>query len=389
MENKRIARLARETFLKHPLFEEITDIRKNPSIRLQTILMSLFLMPFFALTSLLSIDREARTQAFRDLFDCKRKMVASDSTFARVLGWLKADELQRFLLSFLRDFESQNLLRKQLCPKGASRRIGILDGTYMRGHWLVTLCLAGKINYPVLIRHCHKHGEELCISRAIISQSKELLAELSPTLWLLDALYFDKTTFKIVRSHGAHLLTKVKDAKFRAVTRDAENLFKHFGGEKEDHGFDPQRLCSWKIQQTTDSFAGYPIQVVQLKEYYPKRNKEKHLQCWIVTTDLSLSLEEIREAAHQRWQIENNTFKRLSHLSATKRFYFKDHRRFINLLHLFCAAVALYNAIICILSRHKRIFKSLLQGIKPTWRNIFSEIREVLLQIKCPFHAMA
>ena len=62
MERKRIARLARERFLDKPLFEGFTDIRKKPQIRLQAILSSLFTMPFSAQGSLLSNDREARTE---------------------------------------------------------------------------------------------------------------------------------------------------------------------------------------------------------------------------------------------------------------------------------------------------------------------------------------
>ncbi len=54
MESKRIAQLARDSFLDNPLFEGFTDIRKNPVIKLRTILMSLFLMPFFGMASLLS-----------------------------------------------------------------------------------------------------------------------------------------------------------------------------------------------------------------------------------------------------------------------------------------------------------------------------------------------
>lgn len=389
MENKRIARIAREKFLNKPLFQGITDIRKNPSIKLRTILMSLFLMPFLGLTSLLSLDREARTKAFKSLFDCKRKMVASDSTLARVLGWLSLEQLRVFLLSFLIEFESQNLLRKQLSSNGSLRRLGILDGSYMGGHWLVTLCLPGKINYPAVIRRYHNQGQELNAARGIINLAPTLLGPMCPELWLLDALYFNKNTFKLVRSQNAHLLIKVKEAEYREVTKDAQNLFDHFGGDLERKGFDKERLCNWHIKQTTDTFAGYPVQVIQLTEFYPKRKKDRLVRCWIVTTDFSLSLAEIREAAHQRWQIENNTFKRISHLSGTKRFYFKDHRPFFNLLHIFFAAMAVLHAIIYILSRYPRLFKALRGGVKSTWRNIFSQIKEVLLQIKCPFKITA
>ena len=91
----------------------------------------------------------------------------------------------------------------------------------------------------------------------------------------------------------------------------------------------------------------------ELKEYYPKRRRRRNTSCWIVTTDLELALEEIREAAHQRWQIENNVFKRISRLSGTKQ-----------------------------------LFAALRAGIKDTWRNVFSRIAEVLYQLPCAFESM-
>ncbi len=93
MDKKRIARVAREGFLDEPLLEGFTDIRKKPQIRLRTILTSLFLMPFFGVASLLSNDREARTERYKGLYGCQRKMVASDSTFARILSWLRLNYL--------------------------------------------------------------------------------------------------------------------------------------------------------------------------------------------------------------------------------------------------------------------------------------------------------
>jgi hypothetical protein len=374
--DKRIACLLRDKFKIHQKIGEPTDIRKNPSIKLQTILVSLFLMPFFSLTSLLSLDRESRTKTFKGLFGCKRKMVASDSTFRRVLGWLHHQQISAFLLSFLLTFEKENLLQRKLVAGATSRRLGILDGTHMGGHWLVALCLTGKINYPAITRPYRKKGDELATSRKIIKDSTKLLGPTCPNLWLLDGLYFNRNIFKDVRNQHSHLLIKVEKAHFREVLRDAENLFQHFGGDLEKKGFDSQRMCSWKIEQTTDTFAGYPVQIVHLIEFYPKRKKNRHLQCWIITTDLTLSLAEIREAAHLRWQIENNIFKRISHLSATKRFYFKDPRPFFNLLHIFFATVAVFDAIIYILRRDEELFKYLLDGIKPTWRNIFSQLKE-------------
>ena len=388
MESKRIARIARESFLNEPLFEGFTDIRRRPRIRLQTILTSLFAMPFFGMRSLLSNDRQARTVRYKKLFGCQRKMVSSDSTFARVLRWLKLSEAQEFLLRFLARFEERDLLRKRLSSKGRPRRVGILDGTYMGGHWLVTLCLAGQINYPVMTRRCANQGDEQTVARRMMQEATVALGEQRPDLWLLDGLYFNANTIKIARQQGAEVLFKVKDPEFRTVIADAQNLFQHYGGDEEDSGWDEQRQCRWSVHKTIDRFADYRVQIVELQECYPKRKKDREVSSWIVTTDMELTLEEVREAGHQRWQIENNVFKRISHLSGTKSFYFKDPRQFFNLLNIFLAAVAVMDYILTLLRAHERLFDALRAGIKPTWRNLFSRIQEVLYELPCAFERM-
>jgi IS4 transposase len=173
------------------------------------------------------------------------------------------------------------------------------------------------------------------------------------------------------------------------VTADASNLFQHFGGDQELSGWDSERGCRWKLRQTLDSFAGYAVQVVQLTETYPKRKRNRIVTSWIVTTDLELPLEEVREAAHQRWQIENGVFKRISHLAGTKTFYFKDHRQFFNLLRLFFAAMAVLDCIMSMLRAHTLLFASLRVGIKDTWLNVFFRIEEVLGKLPCAFAALA
>ena len=385
MECERIARLTRDAFLKEPLFKGFTDIRKRPQIRLQAILMSLFAMPLFGMRSLLSNDRQARSTHYKKLFGYERKMVASDSTFARVLKWLVPTQVKQFLLGFLPRFECQDLLRKRLNPKGRLRRLGILDGSYMGGHWLVTLCLAGKIDYPVMVERCVTQGQEQQVSRTMMAAAAKVLGKLRPELWLLDALYFNRNTIAIARRQRAHALFKFKDADYRSVTADAANLFQYFGGEEELSGWDGDRGCHWRLRKTLDRFAEYPVQVVELTETYPKRRGNRTVTSWIVTTDLKLPLEEVREAAHQRWQIENGVFKRISHLAGTKTFYFRDYRQFFNLLRLFFAAMAVLDCILWTLRAHARLFAALRLGIKDTWRNVFSRIEEVLGELPCAF----
>ena len=388
MESERIARLARDAFLEEPLFAGFTDIRKRPQIRLQAILMSLYTMPLFGKRTLLSNDRQARSSHYKRLFGCQRKMVASDSTFARVLKWLNPQQVKQFLQSFVPRFEQRDLLRKRLSPKGRLRRLGILDGSYMGSHWLVTLCLAGKIDYPLMVERCYTQGQEQSVARTMMRAAAKVLGKLRPELWLLDALYFNTNTIAIARRLRSHVLFKFKDADYRVVTADASNLFEHFGGDDELSGWDSERGCRWRLLKTLDRFAAYPVQVVQLTETYPKRKRNRTVTSWIVTTDLQLPLEEVREAAHQRWQIENGIFKRISHLAGTKTFYFKDHRQFFNLLRLFFAAMGVLDCIMWLLRAHTLLFAALRRGIKDTWLNVFSRIEEVLGTLPWAFAAL-
>ncbi len=66
------------------------------------------------------------------------------------------------------------------------------------------------------------------------------------------------------------------------------------------------------MKKTNAEFAGYPVNIFFLVEDYPKRKKNAHVETWTVTTDLTLDFLEGREAAHLRWHIENQEFKRLS-----------------------------------------------------------------------------
>ncbi len=356
----------------------LTDIRKNPQIQLTHIVLSVLLMPFFSLHSLLSLDRVSRRCEFKKYFGCRRKMVASDSTISRALHWLKPEQLEQFQRSLLPLFEQQDLSRIQLAADGPYRRIGILDGSQMGQYHLVALCLAGKADYPMGVMDSSSRGKELPVARRIFQQAAKLCGSSFPELFVLDSLYFNKPFFDLVRAQGAHVLIQSDQPSFREVLQDAQYLFEN----KKDvvtpiiqkSGFDPQRLCAWSMEIASGVYAGYPLQITHLVEDYLKRKNNPHPQCWIVTTDLGLQPEEIREAAHLRWHIENNLFKRLSHHTGTKRFYFKDPKAFFTMLRLFCAAIALLDILLYILRRNGLLFKSLLQGIKQTWKNVFSQL---------------
>jgi hypothetical protein len=253
----------------------------------------------------------------------------------------------------------------------------------MGSHYLSMLDLCGKTDYPVMLLPYAKQGKELPTSRLLLQQAKTTLGSQFPELLLLDGEYFTKNIFDEVASAKACLLIKSKEP-FRDVHQDAQLLFqakeKFPGDIIEESGFDVERCCHWSIEITSGEFAGFPLQVAHVVEDYPKRKAQQHVECWIVTTDLSLLPKEIRQAAHLRWHVENNVFKRLSKQSGTKRFHFKDPTRFYSLLRLFCAAVALFDMLIAILQREQEQFKRILDGIKTTWNNIFSQLAENFLE---------
>ena len=136
-------------------------------------------------------------------------------------------------------------------------------------------------------------------------------------------------------------------------------------------------MCKYYVETASENFAGVPVTVAHLIEFYPKRKKdEQNSESWIITTDPTLSSQEIREAAHFRWRIENNVFKRLSHNAGTKKFYCADDKPFFNLLRILSAAISVFDALIVLLNANKKKFKKIRRGINPTWKNLFSQIDE-------------
>jgi hypothetical protein len=284
---------------------QFSDIRKNPQIKLNHIVLSVLLMPFYSVTSLLGLDRLSRKQSFKKLFGCTRKMVASDSTINRALRWLDSKEAEELQSSFLPLLEQQHLSKIQLAPDRPSRRVGILDGSQMGQHHVVAFDLCGKVDYPLMVSNSHSRGKELPVAKQMVESLTGVLGNHFPQLFLLDSLYFNQPFFDCIRSKGAHLLIKSDEPSFREVLVDAKFVFENKKDlvvpVEEKHGFDEFRVCSWRIEKTSGVFAGYPIQIAHLLEYYPKRKENQHQECWIVTTDLTLLPEEIREAAHLRW----------------------------------------------------------------------------------------
>ena len=214
---------------KLKIFEHIaniTDIRKNPEIKFSNLIMSILLMPFYSLKSLLGLDRIARKKTFKRFFNCKRKMVASDSTISRALNWMNPDEIVDFQQELLPLYKDENLQRIQIDKESGYRTIGIIDGSCMSNHYLSAFVLSGKTEYPLIIENCQKRGKELPVSKILLDKAQTLLGDNLPQHILLDALYFNENTFNRVREKNAHILIKCKEPEFRAVLKEAQFVSK-------------------------------------------------------------------------------------------------------------------------------------------------------------------
>lgn len=211
----------------------------------------------------------------------------------------------------------------------------------------------------------------------MIPRIPQLLGEAhTPDLLLYDYLGFTSTLFQTATSAGMHILVKGGDSEFRELLADSRALFdapEHESDEQAQWHFDLNRLWRWRLEQTSGTFADIPVRVARLVEYNPKDQASSQVS-WIVTTDFSLSPEELREAAHVRWSIENNVFKKLSGLVATKRFHFKEQRPFLTLLRVMCAALAAYDLTVLMMDHHTADDKGFLGPVKRTYGMIYLQL---------------
>jgi hypothetical protein len=114
--------------------------------------------------SLLRLDFLSRKNCFKTLFGRtaeRRKIVGSDFTLQRIARWIKPEQAQMFQLSFLDSYTELGAFPIRLVPGSPPRRIGIIDGSYMGGHFLAAPALWGKVRYPVLLCGYANRGREL------------------------------------------------------------------------------------------------------------------------------------------------------------------------------------------------------------------------------------
>ena len=366
--------------LKHSLrlpqviAETFTDIRTTPCIDLSEIILTVCLMPLVEAKSLLRLDFYSRLPFVKRLFANTRaedSPICSDTTVQRVMRWLDEGESRRFLERMWEPIKDHQADQYQLYPGGPKRRIVVGDGSVMGSHHICAFALvSNSMSYPFMIEGTAGAGHELTTAKTMIPRIPRILGEgRTPDLLLYDYLGFTSTLFETATAAGMHVLVKGGDSEFRDLLTDARALFgapQQESDEQAQWHFDLNRLWCWRLEETSGTFAGIPVRVARLVEYNPKDQAPSQVS-WIVTTDFSLSPGELREAAHVRWSIENNVFKKLSSLVATKRFHFKAQRPFLTLLRVVCAALAAYDLTVLMVDHRNADDKGLLGPVKRTY----------------------
>ena len=76
---------------------------------------------------------------------------------------------------------------------------------------------------------------------------------------------------------------------------------------------------------------GFPLKIIRVDAHYGKRAEERRDESFFaVCSELDMEVDEIREAAHWRWQTENNVFKRRGEHCGSKDVRTSDSKNFIN-----------------------------------------------------------
>ena len=311
---------------------KLTDLRKWYSIPISHIFFSIFFgFPLLRKPSLLSLDHLLKKDYTKNFFKCKRKMIASDTTIMRNLASnFKEEEL----------FE----INKQIVKKNyeylknpmVNKTVGIFDGSVFGNVMEEIMIICGKINQIIAYEPIEKKGKETAAAKTILQKVAQNYIDLKIDIILGDALYYSKYFFnKCKELFNANLLVKFSKPSINVI----KEALIYFDQEKNSvdvdriSGFDSERLINYTIETVRGLKADtidYKLSVSRITEENVKTGKKESF--YVVTNDLTLKNEEIRDLSHLRWQIENNTFKEMNKIFSSKKKYTKNKKAAIIIL---------------------------------------------------------
>lgn len=280
--------------------------------------------------SLHQVDLFARQKEIRRWVGSDRYMVASDSTFERVLPRMDLPHVREELQQAYRLLRQEGHGRITL-PGGRMIRAAAVDGSALGGRYASALEILGEDYSTVIdVEPAPNRGKELPASAALLRRAFARHGKGFVDIVLYDGLGITVGLLTLCRRKlGAHLLVKTDEVSTLSILKDAEAIFQA-GGEfardvEKASGVDLERGLAYEVwaasgfhhAEFSDPLKVARVRIRRLKG--PRKGQTETF--WVVTTDPTLSGEEMRELAHRRWSIENDGFRTLSQAVDSKHVW--------------------------------------------------------------------
>jgi hypothetical protein len=309
----------------------LRDGRKRPQIPAGVTAQAAIEMVLRGQKSLLRVDQEMRLPEMLSHYESDREMVVSDSTLERSYSTLPVGPIRDMLIRTARVALARGRAAWKL-PSGRSIRLGIVDGSQWGDDQGSVMLVAGEKTDTVAgYEMSPGRGHELAVSRKLRDFVFHKLGTGCVDLLTWDALYMNEEDLKwCVEKGGCHGLVKTKEERLEVI-QDAKGIFSNPELFKDDIetqvGIDTRRGIRYRIQAVKNiPWRGMSLKVAHVVEtaLKPRKGRPAETDFYIITTDESLSGEDMREIAKARWNIENRAFRRLNQLVNSKRRLTKD-----------------------------------------------------------------
>lgn len=310
--------------------QDLFEPRQRPEIPISQI----FLLVVGALAlrkqSFHQIDLFARNKGAKKWLGSKRPMVASDATLGRVLPQMDTTGLRALV------HDAYGLLHRKghghlKLPSGRKIRAAAVDGTCWGKRYASAVEMLGEAPVVLDFQPAPGQGHELAASEAVLRRVFYRFRDLEGGLAeivLGDGAYITQNMLRLCRKElGTHLLVKTTELETLLVLKDAEALFnaaedpistiEHHRGIDENRGFSYETWAASGFEH--EGFDG-KLKVARVRTE-PLKGKEGAETFWIITTDTTLSGQDMRELAHRRWTIENQGFRALNDAMNSKHVW--------------------------------------------------------------------
>jgi len=308
--------------------------RQKPRILASTIFGAIVYQAVLGKGSLLQEDQWLRTSEAKTLHQSKRRMVASDSTLLRVLAKWDLEPTREAQYARHLDLREQGH-GTVILSTGRKIKLAIVDGTQQGVLGSSALAMAGNVYHLVDAEASPGRGHELKTSRRLLRRAAQRLGKGFATHVVYDGLAANRIDLALMRQRiGAHLVVKTQEEGLEIIQSskaaweklDEKTLRK--AKVEIVSGLDEEKGVRYGVYaQGAIHWDGLkePLKLAWVKETHLKgKYKGQTLTFWVITTDESLTAEELREIAHDRWAIETNGFKELNEQVGSKKRYIKN-----------------------------------------------------------------